>query len=517
MIAVVNLLLFFDFLPSNHPMIKRKLLLLYLFCLSYILLPAQGYFEYDAKCQSVYKAITNLQFTKAYSGIASLKLESPDNLVVHHLENYLDFFYLYINGDQKSFDRLKPRRAQRIEKVAAGDKDSPYQLYIQAEIYLQWALIRLRFGEQLNGFMDINRANRLLEKNRRRFPDFIPNLKDLGILHAMVGTIPDNYQWGVKLLTSLNGTIAQGRKELEQVVAYADRNDFLFKEEARSMYAYLLMHLAKDEEAAWKVIRTSGLTPQTNPLHCFIMSNIAMRSGYNNDAIRILASFKPEKERLAFPYLNYMLGLAKLRRLDRDAAPYFLKFLSENKTPYYVKEAYQKLAWQSLLNGEPGKYSAYMKACLNNGKAIAGGDKNAFREAKSGHRPVELLVEARLLFDGAYFQRAQELMKTKAPGFFPDKKDRLEYTYRLGRILHGLERWEEAIEQYEKTIEQGQHESYFYACNATLQVGLIHEELGRRDLAQTYFKRCLSINPEEYKTGLHQQAKSGLARVKGNK
>ncbi|NRB46250.1 MAG: tetratricopeptide repeat protein [Saprospiraceae bacterium] len=497
-------------------MINRRLLLFYLVCLPYIVL-AQGYFEYDDQSKAVYKAITSLQFSKAYEGIASLKFKSPDNLVVHHLENYLDFFYLYVNGDQKSFDRLKPRRARRIELVSAGDKESPYYLYVQAEIYLQWALIRLRFGEQLNGFMDINRANRLLEKNRRRFPDFIPNLKDLGILHAMVGTIPDNYQWGVKLLTSLNGTIRQGREELEKVVDYANKHEFLFREEARSMYAYLLMHLAKDEEAAWKVIRTSGLSPKTNPLHCFIMSNIAMRSGHNNEAIQILSNFRKDDKRLDFPYLDYMLGLAKLRRLDSDAAPFFQRFLGRNKTPYYVKEAYQKLAWQSLINGKSSKYTAYMKACLSNGEAIAGGDKNAYREAKSMHQPREVLVKARLLFDGAYFRRAHELMRTQNRAAFTEKRDQLEYTYRLGRILHGLERWQEAIQAYEETIQQGERESYFFACNAALQIGLIHELLGEKGQAQIYFKRCLSINPNEYKTGLHQQAKSGLARVKNSK
>lgn len=513
MIAIVNLLLF---LSLKHPMINRRLLLLYLVCLPFIL-PAQGYFEYDAQSKAVYKAITSLQFSKAYEGIASLKFKSPDNLIVHHLENYLDFFYLYVNGDQKSFDRLKPRRARRIELVSAGDKDSPYYLYVQAEIYLQWALIRLRFGEQLNGFMDINRANRLLEKNRKRFPDFMPNLKDLGILHAMVGTIPDNYQWGVKLLTSLNGTIKQGREELEKVVTYANQNEFLFKEEARSMYAYLLMHLAKDEKAAWKVIRTSGLSPAKNPLHCFIMSNIAMRSGHNSEAIQILSNFKKDNTRLEFPYLDYMLGLAKLRRLDSDAAPYFQRFLARNKTPYYVKEAYQKLAWQSLINGKSAEYTAYMKACLNNGEAIAGGDKNAFREAKSAHRSSVVLVKARLLFDGAYFRRAYELMRTQNRSAFAKKRDQLEYTYRLGRILHGLERWEEAIQAYQETIQHGSEESYFFACNAALQIGLIHEQLGDKVQAQSYFKRCLAINPDEYKTGLHQQAKSGLARVKSSK
>lgn len=493
-------------------MITRTLLILYL-ALSPLLLQAEGYFEYDALCKKIYQDITQLQFSNAYAGLAKLKLESPDNLVVYHLENYIDFFHLYINGDKQTFRKLKDKRAQRIEKVSAGDSKSPYYLYIQAEIYLQWALIRLRFGEQLNGFMDINRANRLLEKNRDRFPDFLPNLKDLGILHAMVGTIPANYQWGVKLLTSLNGTIEQGKQELEQVVNYAAKNDFLFETEARSMYAYLLMHLAKEEEKAWQVVSSSGLDPRTNPLHCFIMSNIAMRSGHNDEAISLLGNFKRQKNQLDFPYLNYMLGLAKLRRLDTDAGPFFQDFLAKNKAPYYVKEAYQKLAWQYLINGQTAEYRGYMKACVSNGEAIAGGDKNALKEAESGQQPPSFLVKARLLFDGAYYNRAYKLMERNSPDLFSDKKYQLEYTYRFGRILHGLERWEKAISQYQKTIEKGETGPYFFACNAALQIGLIYEQLRQKEQARRYFKQCLSMSPEEYKTGLHQQAKSGLARL----
>ena len=475
---------------------------------------AQGHFEYTAQCKRIYEQITSLQFDQARSNLARLRSTEPNNLVIHHLENYLDFFYLYVNGDEDSFNRLKPRRQRRLNIVASGDPNSPYYRYIQAEIYLQWALIRLRFGEQLNGFMDINRANRLLERNLRRHPDFMPNLKDLGILHAMVGTIPDQYQWAVKLLTSLNGTIEEGKRELEQVIRYARRQDFLFKKEARAMYAYLLMHLSKEEDRAWEVIRTSDLDPRSNPLHCFVMANIAMRSGHNNEAIELLEGFRPGMGQLPLPYLHYMLGLAKLRRLDTDAAPHFKRFIAGNKAPYYRQEVYQKLAWQGLINGKPLLYRRFMQDCLEAGEPIAGGDKNATKEAKSKLQPSVALIKARLLFDGAYYDRAYSILRQHHPPLTASTRHRLEYTYRLGRVLHGQERWQEAIGQYQATIAAGEKETYFFACNAALQIGLIHEKLGRANMAHTYFKRCLEIHPEEYKTGLHQQAKSGLSRLK---
>lgn len=155
-----------------------------------------------------------------------------------------------------------------------------------------------------------------------------------------------------------------------------------------------------------------------------------------------------------------------------------------------------------------------MAACIKAGEAIAEGDKNAMKEAEGGHQPPAFLIEARLLFDGAYYQRANKMMLSHSPEFFADTRDRLEYTYRYGRILHGLKKWEAAIEQYQKTIEHGQNESYFFACNAALQIGLIYEKLQDFAKASAYFKQCLSLNPDEYKAGLHQQAKSGLARLK---
>ena len=72
----------------------------------------------------------------------------------------------------------------------------------------------------------------------------------------------------------------------------------------------------------------------------------------------------------------------------------------------------------------------------------------------------------------------------------------------------------EAVNFYQKTINEGQDESYFYACNSALQIGHIYEDWGKVAKAKEYYKLCLSLKPDEYKNGLHQKAKAGLNRLK---
>jgi tetratricopeptide (TPR) repeat protein len=208
-----------------------------------------------------------------------------------------------------------------------------------------------------------------------------------------------------------------------------------------------------------------------------------------------------------------MLGLAKLRRLETDASVYFQRFLQQRSGQNGIKEAYQKLAWCELLKSNQNGYRAYLKTAITQGKAATGADKNALQEAQSGKTPEVTLLKARLLFDGGYLQKAHQQLQTKSSADFKDQAGRLEYFYRMGRILHGLEQWDEALGFYQRTIRQGQNEPYFYACNAALQAGLICEKQKNFPRAQDFYKTCLRLSPSEYKTELHQKAKSGLGRL----
>jgi hypothetical protein len=45
-------------------------------------------------------------------------------------------------------------------------------------------------------------------------------------------------------------------------------------------------------------------------------------------------------------------------------------------------------------------------------------------------------------------------------------------------------------------------------------MGLLFENQGEDARADSAYRVCLSINPREYKTSLHQKAKAGLSRLK---
>jgi hypothetical protein len=472
------------------------------------------YFKFSPLATEAYQKAIALRFGEAYALMAQMRLVEPDNLIVFHIENYIDFFQVYISEEKELYDRLKKKVGERLDQIESGDPNSPYYLYIQADIRLQWALAKLRFEDYLSAFSDVSKAYHLLRANESKFPSFMPNKKDLGILHAMVGTIPDGYKWGAKLLGGLSGTIEQGKKEIEIVLTFASQNDFIFEQETQVLYAFLLLHLNNDEDAAWEAVNNANLQPALNPLHCFIMANIAMRTGRNGKAIDLLTHQPKGKGTLPFPYLDYMLGLGKLRRLDHDATPYFLKYIQQYKGRNFVKEAYQKLAWQSLINNDLAAYRTYMLQCEEEGYDIAGGDKNALREAKEKQPPKTILLKARLLFDGGYYDDAYHLLTQKAmPSDFKGK-DELEYYYRLGRVCHGQKKYEQALYYYDLTVKKGLAKRYYYACNAALQKGLIYEQQQQYDQAEASFEICLSLKPDEYRVGLHQKAKSGLSRIK---
>jgi len=493
----------------------HKNILLFAFLLtSFFAQATGGRFEFTPEARSAYDKVTSLRLTEARKELANIMANDPDNLIAYHIENYIDLFTIFINEDEQEFDRLEKNKDRRLAKIKSGDKNSPYYLYTQAEIKLQWALVRLKFGEYFTALMEIKSAYKQLEKNEEKFPAFVPNKKSLSIMHAMIGTVPDNYRWGVKFLSGMDGTIDQGLREMKEVLEYARNNDFIFEQEAMVMHAFLMLHLNNKDAEAWNLISESKLNPKESSLACFALANLAMRTGRNDEAIRILQQRPTSADYHPFHYLDYMLGLAKLYRLDDDADVFIQKFLNNFRGKNYIKEAYQKLAWNEIIHDNPEAYHKYMKACQAKGHDTVESDKTANKEAKLGVAPNKILLKARLLFDGGYYQKAYDLLQPLSNDNFSTIKTKLEHHYRLGRITHKMKRYDEAIKYYQTTIDRGSDQSYFYACNSALQLGKLHEALEQWGTAKEFYKKCLSLKPDEYKNGLHQQAKAGLNRLR---
>ncbi|MCW5923383.1 MAG: tetratricopeptide repeat protein [Saprospiraceae bacterium] len=472
------------------------------------------YFEFSVVAKDIYNKVSSLRFSEAQASLALMQRNEPDNLMAIYLENYLDFFTIFINDDKNEYRRLAKNTEPRLEKIAKGPASSPWLLYTQAEIRLQWAITRSRYNDFLTTLSDIKQAYTLLEENQRKFPDFMPNKKSLGIMHALIGNVPEEFRWAVKTLGGMEGSTEQGMRELEEVLAYAKSRDFPFEDEAVVAYSFLQLYLNNQSEQAWQILKTSKLSPKTNPLAAYVIATVAMRNGQNDEAIKVLQQSPTGKQYASFHYRNYLLGLAQLRRLDADAHKALETFTNQFKGENGLKEAYQKLAWYHLVFDNEMGYRTYMNYAKLKGAASSESDKAALREANSGEMPDPRLLKARLLFDGGYYQRAYDLLKNNAADYASDRKKKLEYSYRLGRIAHKMGKTHEATQLYTQTIESGAKDPWYFACNAALQLGLLYEEIKDKANARAAFQRCLSIKPEEYAASLHAQAKAGLGRTK---
>lgn len=469
---------------------------------------SEYFYDFQPEAATIYADIMALELDKAQQQIDRYRARVPTNLVSYHLESYLDFFRLYLSGDEQLDYHLEARFEERIDALEKGDDTSPWYNYALAEARLHRSLIHIRFERQLAAFRELNRANKLLRNNAEQFPDFLLTYKDLGMLHAAVGSIPSRYKWGVELFSSLNGTIAEGRAELARARTAPDNP---FRLETEVLAAYLELHLAGQTESAWQKINALELTPRRNPLHCFLLANMAMRSGRNERALRVLEAQPRQGSAADFPYLDFMLGLAKLHTLDPGARLHFASFNLRYAGRHFKEEARQKIAWSYLLKDD---LENYRKAMANiAGESLSGGDQHAFREAASGRAPHAGLLKARLLFDGNYCTRARaQLEKIDVNTLTPLEK--LEFNYRTGRVLEGLAAYDAALSFYVRTIADGSDNPAFFACKAALQAGLIEEKRKNPTAAAHYFDTCLRISPDEYGTALHLLARAGLNRIK---
>lgn len=502
----------------STPILRINLILLTYFALLLHLGAQTERFEFTELLTKAYLKSTSLELDNATLLLEKSHQQDPNNYLNELVADYIDFFKIFINQDRTQLQRLEPRKSIRIERLRQCKIESPYRLYALAEINLHWGLIYLQDGSYLSAYAHIKRAYKYLTKNQKAWPEFVNNYKSLGILHATVGSIPKHFRKIFSFFSGMRGTIDQGKRELLILIDYIKKHpDYLFKDETYTLYTLLLVHLNNEGEEAWELIQQFPFTQDLSPLLTFCKANIAMRTYRNDEALQILNHNASTPAQWPFWYLEFMSGLSKLRKLDPGARIHFQQFIEESRGTNYKKEAYQKLAWLDLIENNISGYHKMMQAVERYGDDQIDGDKNAIKEAKAslqGVIPDRDLLKARLLFDGGYFDQALAVLLSVRERLLQDSELKLEFHYRLARTYHLQGGLPQALKEYQLTIDEGIYSSAYYACSSALQMGLIYEDLGDQTKARKFFKYCLSIHPQDYRTSLHMKAEAGLNRVK---
>lgn len=471
-------------------------------------------FDFNPACQQAYSEIIQLKLKSGQALLDVEKRNNPKNLIPHFLENYIDFFILFFNEDPVEYERSKKRVPERLSLISEGPRNSPLFLYTKAVIHFQWAAVQIKFDNNWDAGWEFRRSFLQIRDNIKSFPAFAPNLLYNGTMQVAVGTIPQGYKWLSDLL-GMKGSIKNGMKRLDTFLNGTDPWSRLFHDEAVFYYLYLKFYIENDKEGVFDFIRSNNLDLKNNHLFAFLAANLSIHNQQSANARKIISERNLSGEYLNTPVWDLEMGYALLNHLDPNAAFYFERFVASFKGKFYVKDALQKLSWHYYLHDDLDKATYYRKQILQKGSANAEADKEAQKEAETKTWPDKLLLRVRLLSDGGYHREALGLLHGKRLTDFTLPGERLEFSYRVGRIYDDMGRDDEAVEFYKQVILTGEKRKEYFAARAALQIGIIYEQKQEKQTAIFWFRRCLGMKDHEFKNSLDQRAKAGIARCRG--
>lgn len=474
---------------------------------------AQKFFDFSDSCRKAYQEIIRLRLTSGQKILDGEKKNHPDNLIPYFLENYIDFFVLYFNEDPLEYQARKENLDKRIRRMNQGPPSSPYFLFTKAVIHFQWAAVKIKFGENWDAGWEFRRSFLQISENKKIFPSFQPSAMLLGAMEVAAGTIPPGYKWLSGLL-GIRGSIREGIQTLQQFISNADPSALLFREEAIFYYLYLQFYIGNKQKEVFEFVRENKLDTKNNYLFAFLTANLAVNAQQSGLAENIISLKARDTSYLIMPAWDFEMGSAKLNHLDPGAGDYLDRFNRDFKGKFYVKDVLQKLSWFYFLRGDEARAMQYRQLIFKKGNTDTEADKQALKEARSGKWPDKILLKARLLDDGGYFNESLSQLYGKSSSDFADPDDQVEFAYRLGRIYDDLDRDDEALAAYLTTIKKGAALKTYYAARAALQTGYIYEKRGNCLLAIAYYEKCIGMKDHDYKNSLDQKAKSGISRCK---
>jgi len=468
---------------------------------------------------------------KIYEELISLRLPTAKKLLEEeqknttfskgwnlYLEDLYDFLNIIISQDKNMYDDTEKKIEARVTNLQKLEKNSPAYAFIYGEILFHRSMIRFQFNHYIKGGLDFRKGFQLLSENEKKFPEWLPNKKSLGLYHIILGTIPDEFQWFNQLL-GMEGARNLGLKEM--ALAMGDAS--MFHLEAQILYPAILSFLDIDTKKAVEMTQRVYEKDKRNLLSLFITAIILQKEGHNESALRLLENFQITKNYTAFNYIYYMKGECQRNKGEYEKSIVNYKIYLENaKNKEEKADAFYQIAhcyW--LLKDEKNANEIKNKICSEDNseyERLIGFCKKGF--------PNRLLLSSRFYFDGGYYEKAESLLSVSGLKNFSlsaglqSRENHLEYLYRLGRIYQKQKQNPKAILQFRKALQLSPHlkesTTYFvpYSC---FQTGNVFFDLGNIDSAKYYYAKSLTFRNFQYEKSLQYEVKQKLKEINQKK
>ncbi len=475
-------------------------------------------YTYNDNCAKAYNYFMSLHMAEGRQIIAQERKSNPNNLMAVYLADYEDCILLLVNCSAEEYRQRTPEMNDRLKILANGDQTSPWYRFCYAGMHLHRAIINIRFGEQYRAAYNFRKSFSLLKENQKLFPSFEHNNIIAGLQDAVVGSLPSSYKWLASVF-GMKGSVKNGTDKLGAFVKDHNNTHPLYTETVL-YYLYARFYLLAEQEQVWAFLNSSQFSTKNNLLNLFVKTNIALDYRQSDEALEALGESSKEAGYASYPIFNYQYGMALLTRCDSASAFYFNRYLMHNKSDVYIKDAWQKMAFAWHVNGNKEKAEYCKRQIINAGTARIDADKQALRFATGDIWPNRSLLQARLLIEGGYYDKALGILKGVNKESLQQPADKAEYHFRMGRVYEEMAKkpagghyFKQALAEYREGMNEGKGRHEQFAARSALHMGKIYELLGMNTEALNIYNECLNMPDHDFQNSIDQQAKSGINRI----
>ena len=457
------------------------------------------------------------QDLKSYDKLLTLRVHDPEinlqrernsTLYLTHFRNSVK---LLISDNEQELSDYEKSTSEVLDHFKKQKEDSPYLKFYTADVLLQSAFIHLKLGHEFSAGWELRKAYREVRRNIKEYPAFLPQYKTIGLLHIIIGSVPDKYNWLLSLLR-MEGSVREGLNELRTL---ADSDD-LFKTEAELLILLIQGYILQEIDESTKGLQQLYNENPGSLLIGFLYVSILMKSQENEVAIKVMESLDSlqNPDYIQFSLLKYLKAEALLQKGDYlKAIEQYRQFVNIQKGQNYLKDAHYKTGLAYWLLDQADSTAKYYKLARGIGKTLTEVDKHANRQLDNKRFPNQKIMEARLFTDGGYYEKALKILDNIRSNEIKDKRDEVERNYRKARIYHQTNQLNAAIAFYKLTINCNVKNNWYFAPNSALQLGFIYQSEHNLYLAEKYFKMALSYKDHEYKNSINNKAKSALSTM----
>ncbi len=452
---------------------------------------------FSGTAEHAYFSLFNLNTEPA----EALYRQNDDKPEYWYLKNLSTTIDILVKEDKGAYTKAKYVEDELLDKVNDLDDEDPIKLFLKAEIKLQWAILKIRFGDQFAAFWNLRQAYIAATDNIQKFPDHAPSQKTVGLLNVVFGSVPDSYSWLLGIF-GINGDVSEGMEALEKIY----RQNGLFSLESGIIIAILKTYLLEQQDDSEKIMGEVYDTHEKYLINTLAYSLILMKNTKGSKALKLLQS-QPGENFNKIPQLHYIFGELLLQKGAYQAAiNRYDRYLKSYNGEYMVKDAYYKTGLCYVQSDNIDMARTFFKKAQEISDSDSEADKYAQAVISSGVIPNKALTMARYAIDGGFFDIADSVLNTISLQDISDR-EKTEYYYRKGRMYHWKKDLDKAIFYYKETIVSQKQPDWYYAPNACLLLAKISYLNGDTENVKHYLKKLKDYKKYPYQKSIERKAK----------